>query len=189
MLRVLYVSTEIHPWVKTGGLADVNAALPAALIASGIDTRLLFPAFPALCSAATDCGQVIALGAAFGQHTAALLPCRLNGVPAWLLECPEFFTREGSPYVDSKGDDWPDNLLRFALLGWTAARLSSGELGDWQADIVHSHDWHAALANAYLVARGTPRAASVFTVHNLAYQGDFAARDFATLGQIGRAHV
>ena len=182
MLRVLYVSTELHPWVKTGGLADVNAALPAALIAAGIDTRLLLPAFPALRSAATDCGRVVALGAAFGQHSAALLPCRLQGVPAWLLECPEFFARGGNPYVDSRGDDWPDNLQRFALLGWAAARLSSGELGDWQADIVHSHDWHAALANAYLVARGTPRAASVFTVHNLAYQGDFAARDFATLG-------
>ena len=182
MLRVLYVSTEIHPWVKTGGLADVNAALPAALIAAGIDTRLLFPAFPALRSAATDCGKVVALGAAFGQHTATLLPCRLHGVPAWLLECPEFFAREGSPYVDLRGDDWPDNLQRFALLGWAAARLSSGEFGDWRADIVHSHDWHAALANAYLVARGTPRAASVFTVHNLAYQGDFAAHNFAALG-------
>ena len=181
MLRVLYVSTEVHPWLKTGGLADVNGALPAALIAAGIDVRLLLPAFPALRAAASDCGPARPLVPAVGVSSAALLPCRLGGVPAWLLDCPALFARDGGPYSDADGRDWPDNLRRFALLGWAAARLGAGDLDPWRAAVVHSHDWHAALANAYLAIRGGARPASVFTVHNLAYQGQFAAAEFATL--------
>ena len=180
-MQVLYVSTELHPALKTGGLADVNAALPSALVAAGADVRLLLPGFPALIAAATERGARLAIGAALGISDIGLLPCRLGGIAAWLIDAPAFYARPGNPYVDAAGRDWPDNARRFALLGWVAARFADGGFGHWRPDIVHSHDWHAALANAYLRARGGAGPGSVFTVHNLAYQGQFAASEFPAL--------
>ena len=180
-MRVLYVSTEVHPALKTGGLADVNAALPRALVAADVDVRLLLPAFPALLAHATDRGPACALGPALGAPAVAVLPCRLNGVPAWLIDAPVYFAREGNPYLDPHGRDWPDNLQRFALLAWVAARFADGSVDHWRPDIVHSHDWHAALCPAYLRARGGAGPATVFTVHNLAYQGQFPGPMFAAL--------
>ena len=180
-MRVLYVSTEVHPALKTGGLADVNAALPRALATLGTDGRLLLPAFPALRAHATDVGPACPLGPALGAPAVAVLPCRLDGIPAWLIDAPTRYDRGGNPYLDPQGHDWPDNLERFALLGWVAARFADG-IGGWRPDIVHAHDWHAALAPAYLRARGGDLPGSVFTVHNLAYQGQFPGTDFARLG-------
>jgi len=181
-MRVLYVSTEVHPALKTGGLADVNAALPRALVAAGVDVRLLLPAFPALLAHATDRGTTCALGPALGAPAVAVIPCRLNGVPTWLVDAPVYFAREGNPYLDPRGLDWPDNLQRFALLAWVATRFADGSVDHWRPDIVHSHDWHAALCPAYLRARGGASPATVFTVHNLAYQGQFPGPTFAQLG-------
>jgi starch synthase len=181
-MRVLYVSTEVHPALKTGGLADVNAALPRALAAAGVDVRLLLPAFPALLAHATDHGPPCTLGPALGAPAVAVLPCRLNGVPTWLIDAPVYFARAGNPYLDAHGRDWPDNLERFALLAWVATRFADGSVDNWRPDIVHSHDWHAALCPAYLRARGGAGPATVFTVHNLAYQGQFPGPTFAQLG-------
>jgi len=179
-VRVLYVSTEVSPALKTGGLADVNAALPRALIALGADVRLLLPAFPALLKATVDKEPLQHLPAAFGAPGATLMRGRIGGVPAYLLDAPAFFARPGNPYVDDSGRDWPDNHLRFGLLGWVAARMQDPT--GWQPDVVHGHDWHAGLAPAYLAVRGGVRPASVFTVHNLAFQGQFPAAAFAALG-------
>ena len=181
-MRVLYVSTEVHPALKTGGLADVNAALPAALAQLGADVRLLLPGFPALVEAATAHGKRIEIGAAFGIERISLVPCRIGAIPAWLIDAPAFFARAGNPYVDGDGRDWPDNAARFALLGWLAARFADGGFDAWRPDIVHSHDWHAGLVSAYLRARGGAGPGSVFTVHNLGYQGQFAATAFPALG-------
>ena len=180
-MRVLYVSTEVHPALKTGGLADVNAALPAALAAIGVDVALLLPGFPALMEAATACGKPVRLGPAFGCDQVSLMPCRLGGMPAWLIDAPAMYGRTGNPYVGPDGHDWPDNARRFALLGWAATRFADGGIGGWRPDIVHSHDWHAGLAGAYSRARGGAGPGSVFTVHNLAYQGSFAATQFPEL--------
>jgi starch synthase len=106
------------------------------------------------------------------------------GTPANLTDAPGFYLRDGGPYADDAQRPYPDNHLRFALLGWAAAALAHGLDGDWQPALVHAHDWHAALAPAYLHAAapdGRPRP-SVFTVHNLAYQGLFPADAFAALG-------
>ncbi len=106
-----------------------------------------------------------------------------SGVPAYVIDAPYLYRREGNPYLDASGAEWSDNLQRFGLLGWVAAHLASGELDpDWSPDLVHAHDWHAAMACAYLAAHpgNTPR--SVFTVHNLAYQGLFDASDYQLLG-------
>ena len=180
-MRVLYVSTEVYPALKTGGLADVNAALPPALIALGADVRLLLPGFPALLDAAGALQPVAILPPMFGAQPVRVVRGMLGGVPAYLIDHPDFYARAGSPYTDPQGRDWPDNHLRFALLGWIAARFADGTFDDWRPDIVHGHDWHAGLVSAYLAARGGDRPGSVFTVHNLSYQGQFPAETFGDL--------
>ena len=119
--------------------------------------------------------------APFGGADVRVLRGTLEGVPAYLIEAGELYARPGNPYVDESGRDWPDNHLRFALLGWVAARFADGTIDGWRPDIVHGHDWHAGLAPAYLAARGGERPASVFTVHNLGYQGEFPAETFREL--------
>jgi starch synthase len=180
-LRVLYVSTELYPALKTGGLADVNAALPKALLALGVDVRLLLPAYPALLQAAAGLRAVMQRLAPMGTGEVRVLQGHIDGIPVYLIEAGELYARPGNPYVDSEGRDWPDLHLQFALLGWTAAQFADGDSDGWRPDIVHGHDWHAGLAPAYLAARSGERPGSLFTVHNLAYQGEFPATIFNQL--------
>jgi starch synthase len=180
-MRVLYVSTEVHPVLKTGGLADVNAALPRALALCGIDIRLLVPAFPAFRAALPAAERVATLPDELGIRDAALLRDSLHGVPIYLVDAPALYDRPGNPYVDEQARDWPDNALRFALLARIAARFADGAVDGFCPDVVHGHDWHAGLVPAYLAARGGARPASVFTIHNLSYQGHFPATTFASL--------
>lgn len=191
--RVLHVAAESFPLVKTGGLADVFAALPAAQRAAGLDVRRLLPAYPALRQALTGATEVARIGPAFGAARIALLLGTLPGsdVPTYLIDAPWLYDRPGNPYLGPDGLEWADSLQRFALLGWIGAQLAAGGLDpDWSPAIVHAHDWHAALAPVYLAARGTagsqgthPR--TVLTVHNLAYQGRFALDRFGELGLPG----
>ncbi len=187
-MRILYVSTEVYPALKTGGLADVNAALPRALMDAGEDVRLLLPAFPAIMAAAEAEGlvEVARLQAPLplpGAGTAVrVLRGSLSGVSAYLIEAGGLYAQPGNPYVDKQGHDWPDNHLRFALLAWVASRFADAGIDGWCPDIVHGHDWHAGLVPAYLAARGGERPGCVFTVHNLGYQGQFPAERFQELG-------
>ena len=180
-VQVIYATTEIYPALKTGGLADVNAALPGALLDAGVDVRILLPAFPDILRAAHDVHPVVRLKAPVGGLDVRILRGLLAGVPVYLIEAGPLYARPGNPYVDEMGRDWPDNHLRFALLGWVAARFADGTIDGWRPDIVHGHDWHAGLAPAYLAARGGARPGSVFTVHNLGYQGEFPATAFNEL--------
>jgi starch synthase len=184
-MRVLHLAAEIFPLVKTGGLADVLGALPQALIAQGADVRLLLPGLPAIADAVLHQKIVCQIGPAFGAARVTLRLGRMpySHVPVYVLDAPYLYRREGSPYQDSAGHEWPDNLQRFALLGWAAAHLAAGELdADWVPDVLHAHDWHAAMACAYVAAHPPTRAATLFTVHNLAYQGLFPSGDFNLLG-------
>jgi starch synthase len=189
-IRVLHVAAEWFPLVKTGGLADVAAALPEAQRAAGLDARLLLPGLPALCGALLEGVEVARAGPAFGAARVTLLRGRLPGseVPAYLIDAPWLYARGGNPYLAPDGREWPDSHRRFALLGWIAAQLAEGALDpDWSPQVVHAHDWHAALAPAYLAAHGAAhtsaaRARSVLTVHNLAFQGTFPPDRFAELG-------
>ena len=104
-----------------------------------------------------------------------------SGTPAYVVDAPELYQRAGGPYADAQQRPFADNHLRFARLGWAAADLALGVDPGWAPDLVHAHDWHAALAPACLKAAGA-RQPSVYTVHNLAYQGDFEAACFAELG-------
>jgi len=188
-LRVLHVAAELYPWVKTGGLGDVMAALPPALLAQGVDTRLCLPGFPAFLDAfhLTD---AVRLATPFAAERVRVALATLPGskIAAYLVDHPAFYDRPGGPYGAPDGREWPDNHRRFALLSWVAAALGTGADPNWRPNIVHSHDWHTGLAAAYLKAEaaegsipGNAIAASVFTVHNLAYQGPFAAGIFPEL--------
>ena len=184
-LKVLHVAAEVYPLVKTGGLADVVAALPPAQAQAGADVRLLLPGLPAILDAVQSARTVIDIGACFGALRVRLLLARLPGsqLPVYVVDAPHLYRRPGSPYQDSQGNEWSDNLQRFALLGWVAAHLAADDADpSWVPDIVHAHDWHAAMACAYMAEHAPTQAASVFTVHNLAFQGLFPHHDWALLG-------
>jgi starch synthase len=184
--RVLQVAAEVYPWVKTGGLGDVIGALPTALSHAGADVRLLLPGLPALLAAVHDKQRVCSLGAMFGAPRIDVLRGSLGrdaGLTAYVIDAPARFARPGDPYLAPDGRDWPDNHLRFGLLGWVAAQLAMGRLDPrWRADVLHAHDWHAGLAPAYLRTDPQPDVASVFTVHNLAFQGLFESEVLEPLG-------
>ena len=181
-LSILFVTSEMAPWVKTGGLGDVAAALPAALHRARHDVRVLIPAYPALLQAFPDARQVAELPAlAPSLPPARLLAAEADGLPLLLLDCPALFDRPGNPYLDAHGHDWADNGIRFGLLSRVAARLGQpGSPLGWQPDVVHLNDWQSALAPAWLHYEGG--AASVITVHNIAFQGNFPAHHLAALG-------
>jgi starch synthase len=180
-MRVLHAAAELFPWVKTGGLGDVIAALPPALAALDVDVRLVLPGFTAFLDA-LPLTEIARLRTPFAAERVRIALAELpdSGVRAYLVDHPAFYDRPGSPYADPDGRDWPDNHRRFALLGWAAAALAQGADPEWQPDILHTHDWHAGLAPAYLRAAAVS-VPSVFTVHNLAYQGFFPAAAFADL--------
>lgn len=184
-MRVLHAAAEIYPLVKTGGLADVMGALPQALREQGADVRLLLPGLPAILEAVSSPMPVCELGPMFGAGRVTLMLGRMPGsdLPVYVIDAPYLYQRPGGPYQAPGGVDWSDNLQRFALLGWVAGHLATSALdANWTPQVVHSHDWHAALANAYIAARPAPSASTVFTVHNLAFQGVFGAPGFAELG-------
>jgi starch synthase len=175
-MRILHVAAEIYPLVKTGGLADVVAALPPALVKRGLDVRLLLPGLPGILNGMTRLKPVVRIGPVFGAALVTLLIGRLpdNGLLAYVIDAPFLYQREGNTYVGPDGQDWSDNHRRFGLLGWVAAHLASGELdADWRSDLVHCHDWHAALTPLYMAQNPGLKTATVFTIHNLAFQGNF----------------
>ena len=186
-MRILHVAAEIYPLVKTGGLADVVAALPPALAKRGFDVRVLLPGLPGILSGMEALQPVVRIGPVFGAARVTLLRGRLpdSGVVAYVIDAPFLYRREGSTYVGPDGRDWSDNHRRFGLLGWVAAHLAAGEFDelddDWQPDVVHAHDWHAALTPLYLAQNPGATTATVLTIHNLAFQGGFPVDALAEL--------
>jgi starch synthase len=189
-MRILQVSAEIFPLLKTGGLADVAAALPLALNRSGGDVRVLLPGFPAVLAGLADATEVANFVSPWGDTVQVLhgrLPALTDAetgaaLHAYVLEAPHLFDRPGNPYEDAQRQPYADNHRRFATLSWAAARLAHGLDESWSPQVVHSHDWHAGLTPAMLLHWHGPHVPSVFTVHNLAYQGLFGAQHFAELG-------
>lgn len=183
-MKVLHVAAEIFPLVKTGGLADVVGALPQALIEQGADVRLLLPGLPAIIKGVESLLPVCDIGPIFGAGQVTLRVGNMvnSGVIAYVIDAPYLYRRSGSPYQAPDGSEWSDNVQRFALLGWVAAHMAAGEFDpDWSPDVLHAHDWHAAMACAYVSCRPASSAATIFTVHNLAYQGVFSDEDFHLL--------
>jgi starch synthase len=181
MTSVLAVAAEVYPLVKTGGLADVVGALPAALKPHDIAMRVLVPGYPAIMTALKAPKAVHSYAKLFGGK-ATLLAGKAAAVDLIVLDAPHLFDRPGNPYLGPDGSDWPDNWKRFAALARAAADIGQGKVAAFKPEVVHCHDWHAGLAPAYLRAAKGPAAASVMTIHNLAFQGNFPAATFAGLG-------
>jgi starch synthase len=168
--------------VKTGGLGDVSAALPPALRARGLDARVLLPGYPSVLAAdptAHEAARIDVLG-----ESVRILESKLpSGVPLLILDAPQLYLRSGGPYQADDGEDWEDNAFRFGVLSRVAAILGSSESPlPWKPDIVHCNDWQSSLAPLYLRATRGARAASIVTIHNLAFQGTFDLADVRKLG-------
>jgi starch synthase len=183
-MRVLFVSPECYPLAKTGGLADVAGALPLALAAHDVEARVLMPAYPGVLEQISGAHLVATVTTLFGGDATLVAGTTSNGLQVLLLDAPHLFARtEGGPYLGPDGVDWPDNHLRFGALSWVGAAIAMGRLGTWRPDLVHLHDWQAALTAAYL--RYDPDAArapgTLLTIHNLAFQGLFSPSTRAVL--------
>jgi len=181
MSKILYVSSEAFPLVKTGGLADVAGSLPPALLKESQDVRLLLPAYPEVLNKIRH-RKVCSASSYYGLDL-EILETRLPGsnVTVWLADCPALFDRPGGPYADEHGQEWQDNALRFAVFCHAAVDISLNKLQlDWQPDVVHCNDWQTGLVPA-LLSLQAERPVTVFTIHNLAYQGIFKPQTFAEL--------
>jgi starch synthase len=164
-MRVLFVTPECAPLAKAGGLGDVSAALPPALRSLGFEVQVLLPGYSDVLKKAADAREV-------ARFTELGFECRLLQIESFLLvDCAPLYQREGDPYQDPGGQDWPDNALRFGLLSKVAARLAPGY------DVLHCNDWPAALAPVF-----SPNSKTLLTVHNLAFQGNF---ERSWLGRLG----
>jgi starch synthase len=177
-MQVLSVASEVYPLIKTGGLADVAGALPAALAKQGVTMRTLMPGYPAVMAALEKPTSFHSFAKLMGG-TATLLVGKAHGLDVFVLDAPHLFDRKGNPYLGPDGKDWPDNAQRFAALSQVAAQLARGELGNYKADVLHLHDWQSALAAVYTKYSGGPK--SVMTVHNIAFKGEFPAAYFNIL--------
>jgi starch synthase len=178
-LSVLSVASEAYPLVKTGGLADVVGALPAALAPHGVDLTTLLPAYPEVKAKAGRTRRLHDYDDLLGTK-AKLLSAKVDGHPFILLDAPALFERPGGPYAAPTGKDWDDNWLRFAALSRAAADLASGTVGSGY-DLLHAHDWQAGLAPAYLQFASRRVVPSVMTIHNMAFQGQCSARLYPRL--------
>ncbi len=178
MKKILFVTSEVFPLIKTGGLADVSGSLPIALKALGHDVRILVPGYPkVLASAPFDALET------HPENAPRLMAAELPGskVPVWAVIDEVYFGREGNPYLGPDGAPWPDNGARFAHFCRVGAEIALDRLGlDFKPDIVHCNDWQTGLIPA-LLADEPKRPASVFTIHNLAYQGVFPRATFDAL--------
>lgn len=180
-MKVLFVTPELFPLVKTGGLADVSGALPLALARQGMDVKVLLPAYPGILERLEAAERVASVDDLFGGPARLVAGRASTGAAVLALDAPHLFARPGTAYRGPDGEDWPDNARRFAALAWLGAEIGLGRLLEWRPDVVHAHDWHAGLAPAYLALSGARRPATVQTIHNIAFQGNFPARLLAEL--------
>ena len=181
-MKILFASSEAQPLIKTGGLADVAGSLPLALSRLGHDVRLVLPAYPEALSKAGPVKTVATLGVEIAPEPVHILEGRLgSGLPLYLVDAPGLFDRGGNPYTDSNGNDWRDNARRFAVFCHAITALGLNSAGtEWTPDVVHCNDWQTGLVPAFM-NRAPERPATVFTIHNLAYQGLFDHPTFTHL--------
>ncbi len=180
MTAILSVASEAYPLVKTGGLADVVGALPAALAPHGFATTTLIPGYAALADLVAA-GEPVHHWPDLIGTDARLVAASLGDQPLLILDAPALFVRPGGPYGDASGRDWDDNWRRFAALARAAAELATGAVPGHRYAVLHAHDWQAGLAPAYVRAFGG-QAKTVMTVHNIAFQGRFDRGIFPELG-------
>lgn len=174
MIKVLSVASEIFPLAKTGGLADVVGSLPKALASVGVETVTLVPGYPEVMEKIDRARPLLQLSDVLGE-TATLLGVSLDGLNLIVLDIPALYNRQGGLYVDDNGLDHHDNWKRFAALSLVGADIASTDRLGWTPDVVHVHDWQAALTPIYMRRIYKNDAPVVLTIHNLAFQGQFSA--------------
>jgi len=169
-INILFACSEMTPWIKTGGLADVCGSLPQALKLSGENVQLVLPGYHSVLETIAAPEFVTLLECPLG--TVTLCKSDHNGIPILLINYESFTNRPGNPYMSDPDRPWPDNARRFALFSQAVCMIAQDQANlDWQADIVHCHDWQTGLVPA-LLSLNTEAPATVFTIHNLAYQGN-----------------
>lgn len=185
MKKILFVTSEVHPLIKTGGLADVSGSLPKALVELGEDVRIIMPNYQAI-KTNEDIRYISTVQVR--NHAVNLLETRLPGteVVVWLVDAQAFFGFPGNPYVDEHGKPWANSAERFALFCRVAVEvaMNRGYL-DWKPDVVHCNDWQSGLVPA-LLSLEYSRPATVFTIHNMAYQGVFPSTVYLSLDLPGQ---
>ncbi|THF47237.1 glycogen synthase GlgA [Allorhizobium terrae] len=186
-MNVLSVTSEVYPLIKTGGLADVAGALPLALDALGINTRTLLPGYPAVMDKIGPANPLMHFPDLLGE-AATLLAATYEGLDLLVLDAPSLYQRAGGPYLDPTGQDYADNWKRFAVLSMAGAEIAQGALNDWQPDLVHVHDWQAALVPVFMRYSEKPEIPSLLTIHNIAFQGQFPANILPELQLPGHAY-
>ena len=184
-MKIAIVAAEISPYAKAGGLADVIGALPGALKAIGAEPTVILPGYRALSERIGATTAVRDMSVRLGSAQERFSVRRADdpqGVPLYLIDHPGFFGRDGV-YGDKRGD-YPDNIRRYVFFGRAAAKVAAEMISP---DVLHAHDWHAAAAP--IVMRADPlmrerlgRTLSIFTIHNLAFQGVFDPGEFDLLG-------
>jgi starch synthase len=172
MRKILFVTSEAHPLIKTGGLADVSGSLPKALADLGEDIRIVLPNYQGI-----HTSEPIYYKSTIKVNNAEvnILETRLPGtaVTVWLVDYPKFFKLPGNPYHDETGKPWDNSAERFGLFCHTAAEIAMNRAYlDWKPEIVHCNDWQSGLVPALLTVE-QHRPATLFTIHNMAYQGVF----------------
>ncbi|GAW84816.1 starch synthase [Bathymodiolus platifrons methanotrophic gill symbiont] len=185
MKKILFVSSEVQPLIKTGGLADVAGSLPIALAELEQDVRIIIPKYQAL---KLDGEVKYRCSLRINNYDINILETRLPGtdVIVWLVDCPEFFDVPGNPYTDEFGSAWANSAARFSLFCRVAVETSQNRAHlDWKADIVHCNDWQSGLVPALLTLE-SHRPSTVFTIHNMAYQGLFSETDYFDLNLPGQ---
>ncbi|MBT8458870.1 MAG: glycogen synthase GlgA [Boseongicola sp.] len=198
MTRILSVTSECVPLVKTGGLADVAGALPGALKPLGHEMRTLLPGYPAVMKALRKTRVVLEDEDLFGGP-AKVLEAKVSGLLLYVVKAEHLYDRPGSPYLDEAGSDFADNPERFAALSWVAMQIARDGADGWMPDVVHAHDWQGGFAPYYLKSNGVDMP-SILTIHNIAFHGlapadrleslrldpaDFGSEGFEYWGQIG----
>ncbi|GKT11865.1 MAG: starch synthase [Thiomicrorhabdus sp.] len=190
-MKILFATPEAHPFIKTGGLADVSGSLPNALVELKHKVRLVLPAYRSVLEK-YSCGKIIKQVAEltvegcerpFHVRILKIKSGSIEGVnvPVWLVDIPELFDRSGTPYLADDGSDWWDNGERFAVFSKVVTELAMDRVGlKWKADVVHANDWQTGLVPALLSVEAEPPK-TIFTVHNMAYPGNFPKSLFDNL--------
>jgi starch synthase len=194
-LKILYVTSEVYPFIKTGGLADVSAALPQMLAELGHEVRIVVPKYGAVDERKFKIHEVVRLKdipVTIGDKEvifslkSSFLPGQKVRVQIYFLDNQEYFGSRNSLYQDPMtGQDYPDNDERFILLSHSVFQLIS-KLG-WIPDIIHCNDWQGGLVPVYLktIYKDEPsfeNFKTLYTIHNLSYQGEFPKSTFKKTG-------